>query len=514
MDKHSDKKLVLLLLNGFGVSFGWKGNAIAAANPKTFQELWCRHHHYFLDPTSHLEVDHQEIVDRHRQYLRFNSGEDLTTNFQLVEKAVKNETLLSDNNTKETLSYCKRHNTSLHFVALLSKKNLILQCKILDQILILARREGIFNFNLHIIADNSWESMSEFSKALTKIEVIFNRSRLGVIASITGGACLNDLTAKRPSIDKFIETLTRGQGKRFLSVHQMASQLKEYVPFLLEPVSILPSQNRSTNLDSFHSIIFSLIEPSCYSGLLSIFAQDKVDGKKQLSVLLLNNDQIGEQPVLSAISPPSSFDLFKTLRQGEILTAIVSEDYRSNDLSKLISQSRPNASYLLATSSDIGSYLAKFKKTNDQILAKSKELIASNKFGFILIDLPTIERASGSGSFAKTVAAIAGVDAFLSELESVILESGYDLLVTSLYGMAEKMSVEKITNTNIEICKTTKNPLPLILIGENWVSKKPASKFSFHEIARPVGEVSSLSPNIAKYFGLDTGDLKFKDFFN
>jgi hypothetical protein len=88
----------------------------------------------------------------------------------------------------------------------------------------------------------------------------------------------------------------------------------------------------------------------------------------------------------------------------------------------------------------------------------------------ILIDLPFIVEACENGDFNLIVETVKMVDDFILSLESYILQSDGMLMISSFYGMAER--IQTISMPFGQKTAFSKSPLPLIEISNQPKNKK------------------------------------------
>ena len=510
MANKKDKKLVVLLINGLGVSFGWKGNAVLASEPKSFSELWTNSRRVFLSPTRHCEEVPNEPVNRDLQYLRFGSGQDLLTGKEILDQFAEKE-LARNTGMLELIEYAKRHNSQLRLLSVITSSDLRTQTKIIEKSLLLAKSNNFFNISIDFILGEGFHSVAELAPHLTRIESIVTHAHVGSIASFSGAGFIQNKTTDKKKLSAFFDNFENCSGKRYLSISQFIERNKRKDPFLVEPSLILPDEFRQAKLSSFSSILFSSSLNSPYSSLLSIIAKASFHHLKHMKMSLMHNAENLEFKNM-IIDKHLDRSLNRNLRNHGYQTAIISEDYRAFQLRQgLFYDGKPNASFLMATPDKSAVYISNVGKVNQEIFRKGLSLIKEQKYDLILIDLPSLERVSSQGSFNKTVEIFKRIDDFLAPLKAAILESGYSLILSSFYGGVEKMIVKKLHGTEESYCETTKSPLPLLYIEDNT---KKSKNLKLHEMAQISGQVASLNTTILDYFGIAPDDPVEKSVFS
>jgi 2,3-bisphosphoglycerate-independent phosphoglycerate mutase len=126
--------------------------------------------------------------------------------------------------------------------------------------------------------------------------------------------------------------------------------------------------------------------------------------------------------------------------------------------------------------------------------------INTGKYAFIVVNYANADMVGHTGIFPAIVKAIETVDQCLGELIDCVLGINGALLVTADHGNAE----EKIDlQTGFLIKEHSQNPVPLLLIGQEWQNHHSAlslgSDLSSHT---PIGLLSDVAPTILELMGL------------
>ncbi len=510
----SEKKLVVLLINGYGISLGLKGNAIVAAKPQTFSDLWTNQKHCSILPTKSSE-NYFEPIDRSMQYARLGAGIDLKTSAELIAEALKNNLFISNEQLQNSFNYTKRHSSSLQLICVLSKSEINLQIRSLQHLLRAARAGNVFKINIHVIIDADWKTVAEFTEYLTKIEAVVFDSHIGQVISITGGYYISDFTTNKNRLNDFFDLLVRADGRRYLSSRQLFSRHLKENPFMIAPSIILPESDRYLKLKSFDAVIISSLHNNYFSQFIKSFEKLRIGGSKQLAVFLLQNaSSYSYLEIKSIFCPQIKTSLIRKIKEAGLLSALISEDFRLDYLKQnFLFNAKSNASFMINTPPKGSDYLQKYKNINKSILNKSVEVIKNGKFDFILIDLPCLERVAGLGSFADLANCVIAIDDFIKAIKDVILENGYSLMLTSLYGMAEKLAAYKFPGTMVSYAASTRNPLPLVLVSGHKNDAAPSVQHGIHEIVNESGNVSSIPATVLDFFGIDKAQEMDKKLF-
>jgi 2,3-bisphosphoglycerate-independent phosphoglycerate mutase len=118
---------------------------------------------------------------------------------------------------------------------------------------------------------------------------------------------------------------------------------------------------------------------------------------------------------------------------------------------------------LIPSARDVGTYDRKPEMRAPEITAAAVEAIRSRKYDLIVMNYANPDMVGHTGKWNAIITALEVVDGCLAQVEAAALETGAILIVTADHGNAE----EKIDlKTGKELTAHTANPVPLIIAGD------------------------------------------------
>lgn len=138
-----------------------------------------------------------------------------------------------------------------------------------------------------------------------------------------------------------------------------------------------------------------------------------------------------------------------------------------------------------------------------KIFQESIEAVKDENYDFIVASCPIIDYMATNGDMATTVEAIEKIDKSVKKLASEILDREGTLIITSVQGNAEKMMD---MTTDLPNTKMTDNPLPLIMISNNFKGRSIASQDAPEgdlSLLSPIGSLADIAPSIIDVMGID-----------
>ena len=139
-----------------------------------------------------------------------------------------------------------------------------------------------------------------------------------------------------------------------------------------------------------------------------------------------------------------------------------------------------------------------------EIADKAIRAVAGENYDVVLVDLVDAEIVGKSGDLAATVKTLEFVDDCLSRMIKAILQADGVALVVGRHGKAELMLDMR---TDMIVKELTNNPLPFILVGQNFVGQnlgQPEAPDGDLSALAPSGNLADVEATLLKILGIET----------
>lgn len=136
------------------------------------------------------------------------------------------------------------------------------------------------------------------------------------------------------------------------------------------------------------------------------------------------------------------------------------------------------------------------------LLSLSLKKIKSGLYDFILINISNLDILASTGDLGALKKSVSLLDKALAKIAQAVLDAKGAVLVTSAYGNAEKMLAVNIGEVD---CEVSDNPVPLIIVSENYKGKTIGLKDLINNdlsLLETSGSLSDLAPTIIKIMNL------------
>lgn len=469
--KKGQYPIVLALIENFGLSSSWSGNAIISGNPKNFYSLWQRYPHTAIYPNSKEATHSYENIGL--DFAKISSGYEVLSNKKYTDLEIENQDFFQKQSFTKIFDEALDRNSALHLVGNLSGKNgKYSDINHLLAILKIAKRERLFRAYIHLIVDDDLLDYPELtSDLIKKIQDL----GVGEIASVSGQKFVDDKNQNFKDFLNVMKTIVNGSGAQALSASQALN-------FGVKP----PSQKAPTSV---------------------VFKNRYVCRVNNFDVVLFfnHNNKNLERLILAFASESGKFKRFKLPRFLKVSSLfnpfdqeIDSVDYLlerkfENTISRVFSQNKKRQLYIADASrmTRIKSYFQgsyeseslkkeqfvpcehdgnpeKYRRVLDSFANTLEHYLSKNLADFIVLDVAGITHACKMGTFQDTITACSVIDSFLPKLENMVLASKGTLIVTSDHGGAEKLTDR---NDYESLNEKTLNPVPFIVTTEKSSSE-------------------------------------------
>jgi len=179
INRNSKKKVLLVVLDGWGIGKNDETNPIFLANTPFWDQLICKY------PFTQLKAAGRAVGllegkpgNSEAGHINIGAGRVIVQDDARIDIAIENGTFHRNPAFIEAIDSTKKHNSSLHLIALLSKKSSHGSMTYPLELLKLAKNRGLKKVNVHIIFDgrsiqpgSAPMFLKEFAKKMDKISI-------------------------------------------------------------------------------------------------------------------------------------------------------------------------------------------------------------------------------------------------------------------------------------------------------------------------------------------------------
>lgn len=510
------KPVVLVVMDGMGLTESKFGNAVAQAKTPTLDYLYAAWPHTRLRAHG-LAVGLPSEEDMGNSEVGHNAigcGQIYSQGAKLVNENIESGELFNSKTWKELVAQAKGH--TMHFMGLLSDGNVHSNISHLKALLVQAKKEGVNRVRLHVLLDG--RDVPDTSALLYVDDIEATMASLNDAsfdACIASGGGRMQITMDRYEADWAMvkrgwDLHVLGQGRQFESCKQAIETYREELGVIDQDLpGFVVAQNGQpvgTIEDGDAVILFNFrgdraLEISKAFDDADFTHFDRVRHPKVLYAGMLQYDADLNIPVRYLTEPPKiQYTLTEELCKHGLKEFAVSETQKYGHVTYFWNGNRSekfdeNLETYLEIKSDVIPFEQRPWMKAAEITDATIQAIESGEYDFIRLNYPNGDMVGHTGSLDATILAVEAVDQGLARLLPVVQKAGGVLLITADHGNADEM-YQAPKPGKLPAAKTshTLNRVPFIVFNKK-VKLKTDDELGLANIAATVTDLLGIPAN-------------------
>jgi 2,3-bisphosphoglycerate-independent phosphoglycerate mutase len=495
------RNVLLLILDGVGVSRKSKGNAVTLANPQNLIRLWNAFPHTYLKASSE-SVGLPENTNGNSEvgHLNIGAGRVMYQNLPKINKSIKQGHYLSNNMLLQAIDFAKKNGSNIHLLGCLSDGSTHAHTDhflaTLETIKHVDFKQNVF---IHAFTDGRDTPPTSASEYLTKVQKKINELGIGTIASLCGRSLAMDRNKSWSRTKLAYDMLISGTAKIYESWQ-----------------NALDDNYKNSKTDEF--ILPSIIKtqeklPTISENDVVIFLNFRSDRAIQLSHAIAS-PEFNQFPTVkfqniffcSMVEYEKGFPN-KVLFPKEYIKIPLGRIISENGLSQLRiaeSEKYPHVTYFFnggvnlkyqsedrieIQSPAVPTYDLKPEMSALEILNKTIPFIQSDRYNLIVMNLANGDMVAHTGNLEASIKSVQVLDYVTARLVDYCIARNWTVVITADHG-----NVEELINLQTGEIDTehSQNLVPFMVINKKL---GPG--------ALNIGSLSDISPTILKLLSIN-----------
>ncbi len=484
----SNKLTMLMILDGYGNSKNKEGNAIKKAETPNIDKLMKKYSTVDIN-TSGLSVGlpDGQMGNSEVGHTNIGAGRIVYQELTRITKSIEDGDFFTNTELVEAIENCKRNNSKLHIMGLLSDGGVHSHDRHLYGLLELAKRRDFEDVYIHAFLDGRDTPPASAEMYLSNLEEKINEKKIAKIASITGRFYAMDRDKRWERVKKCYDALVNGIGEKSGNVINAIedSYQKELFDEFVEPTLICKNEEPIATIGKNDSVIFFNFRPDRAREITRAIIDpefNEFETKKDLNlhfVCFTNYDETmpNVEVAFKKSSLSNTFGEYisqKGLKQLRIAEtekyAHVTFFFNGGAETQYDGEDR-----ILIPSPKVETYDLKPEMSAEEVTEKVIEAINSEKYDCIILNYANPDMVGHTGNIEAATIAVETVDKCVGEVVDAVKAIGGNVLITADHGNAEQMLD---TVTGEPHTAHTSNPVPLILVSEESYKLKENGKLA------------------------------------
>ena len=477
------KKVLLTIIDGFGISYESDGNAIKYSRMDNYNKLVDKYPNVRLE-ASGRKVGLQKGIAGNSEigHMSIGAGRIIKQNMMQMEDLFDYENLSNNKTYNKMIDYINTNEKALHIVALLSDSGIHSHIKFILKMLDILHESNIVKVYFHAILDGK-DTNTKAIDFLTQVNDKLRFHKMGTIATICGRMYAMDKNKDYDKTKVYYDLIAKGEGNYTNNLSNTINELYnegntdyDMPPIILDRKGIIKDNDVIVSLNYRKDSIIQILEMLSNSNNnleKSIFNDLKIYTIYNIKEIKNNNYFLDNTRIDSPI--------------GVYLASLGLSQARIADVSKYV-----YVNYYFDGCHDLklencDRFLIQKKDEKDPVkamdmtsidLTKQTIKCMDNDYDFIVVNYSTPDLLANKNDFEGTKRALEVVDYCLGKLYEYAQDNFYTMFILSDHGNCEDFL--KLGNTL--------NPVPLIVTDD--------------KVNLTNGCLTNVAPTILKYMDI------------
>lgn len=486
------KKVIMLILDGFGINDSEYGNAIKQTSMDCYNDIFNEYPHAILQASGeYVGLPDDQFGNSEVGHLTIGAGKKLKQDITLCNEVLGSTLIEHDDAMLAFLEKIKEDGGSLHLMGLVSDGGVHSDIKYMKNLMGHLKNMGVKKVYFHAITDGRDTSTKSSINYLNDLETSMKEVGIGSISTICGRYYAMDRDNKYERTKVYTNMLLKGEGvkiksfeKAILTCYKREITDEFLVPIILDEKSLIKENDGILWLnfrgDRARQILNALSDPD-FDGYrikqpanLKVMSLVNVPNTSKVDYLLENKQEVYSLGCYFS-------DL--GLRQARIAEtekyAHVTFFFNGGGETKL-----KGCDNFLIPSPHVATYdLSPEMSVRD--VTKQVIKCLERDYDFILVNFANPDMLGHTGNLEATKESLAIVDECLREIVEAVDNNFYKLIITADHGNCDEM----LSETGETITTHSINPVPFIIRDK-------------HVTLKHKGDITQIAPTILKYMDI------------
>lgn len=522
--KKKYRPLVLLILDGFGVSLEKAGNPVMEASTPALDSLWKEFPAATLQASGiGVGLPWGKAGNSEVGHLTIGAGKIIYHHLPRIENAIHDGTFSKNEALVKALEHAKKNKSRFHIAGLCGSGSVHSYRDHLYALIAFAEKGGVEDIVIHAFTDGKDSPPSSGAAFLKDLESRILRewphARIGTVA---GRAYAMDRDENWDATRRVYELMTQGSGAKAekASDYVAASYTNDLTDTFIEPALVLPENTSPGIVKDGDALVFFDYREDSVRQIVSPFAVydfDKFETTRYSNLLVVTMTEYKKGIDALVAFPPLdvSAPLAKVLGDAGLSHLHVAETEKYAHVTYFINggEEKPfeGEERILVPSPET----AHFDETPAMRSREITDAIIEHlgKEDVIIANLANADMIGHSGNYQAAIKAVEVLDECVKRLVDEIMKTDGIILITADHGNIE---LKRNIRTGEKLTEHSLNPVPFILIARDLKRTKARTDQEVAKVKTETrGILIDVTPTILDILGIEKPrDMSGKSILN
>jgi 2,3-bisphosphoglycerate-independent phosphoglycerate mutase len=516
------KKVILVILDGFGVASYSHGNAIAQAQPEVLDYIVGHYPSLTLQASGPLVgLPWGEMGNSEVGHLNIGAGRIVGQDLPRINEEIQNREFFKNPAFLAACDHVKKNNSQLHLAGMISGGNVHSSDEHLYALLEVAAEQGVKEVYIHMFTDGRDTGEKVALESLQKLNEKIMEIGVGKVATIAGRFYAMDRGKHWEQTEMTYQAMVNGVGVAAYSAEDaiLNSYNQGVYDEMIHPTVIVRKNDNDADLypmakiDDHDAVIFFNFRQDRATQLVQAFVSPEIMGiishheaPPGLLIITMTEYYFGLPVTIAYPTQNLANNLAEAISKAGLSQFHLAESEKFAHVTSFfnggVSAELPGEErHIVKSPADNSSnYSDRPEMSGMEITDILVDRISHSDTNFILANFANADMVGHTGNLAAAVKAVKYLDRFLEKIMEACLAVGGVLIITADHGNIEQM----INMKTGEIDKDhTTNPVPFLLIASEFCFEKGRSRDYLSLSSRvPDGVISDIAPTVLELMGL------------
>lgn len=496
--KNNQKKVLLAIMDGWGINKNPNNSAIEAAHTPFIDSLYLQYKNtVLLTHGEYVGLPTDQMGNSEVGHMNLGAGRVVYQDLLLINKKIQSGELKQNKILLEALHYAKNNNKKVHFLGLVSDGGIHAHTQHLKELITIANQHQVHQCFVHAMTDGRDTDPKSALNYLSDLEN-FCKNTTTTIATICGRYYTMDRDQRWERIKIAYDAIVKAKGNFFKNIKEAieTSYKNNITDEFIQPIILTNENNepKATIEKEDVVICFNFRTDRCREITQALTQKNMPEWDMHTLPLYYVTMTIYDE----------TFTNVKTIFGKENIPNTLGEVVAKNGLTQLRiaeTEKYPHVTFffsggreqafagehrILIPSPKVATYDLQPQMSAHEIKAAAIQYIQQKQPHFICLNFANTDMVGHTGIFEAGIKAAETVNNCVEELVKIALEYDYAIFLTADHGNADFM----INDNGTPNTAHTKNVVPLFLIDKNYTGE-----------LRP-GKLADIAPTILKMMNL------------
>ena len=482
-ESQEKRTTMLMILDGFGINEKEEGNAVKLANTPNIDSLMRRYPNTKIKPSGlAVGLPEGQMGNSEVGHTNIGAGRIVYQELTRITKSIEDGDFFSNEEFVNAIENCKKHNSKLHILGLLSDGGVHSHNRHLYGLLEMAKRRDFENVYVHCFMDGRDTPPASGENYILDLQDKMKEKGIGKIATISGRFYAMDRDKRWQRVQKAYDAMVNGVGlKSGNAVNAIESSYqKEVFDEFVEPTVITGPDGETpvAKIEENDSVIFFNFRPDRAREITRAIVDKNFNEFETKKMNLYYVCFTSYDETMPNVHIAFKKEAIKNTL-GEVLSNLGKTQLRIAETEKYAhvtfffnggrEEPYEGEDRILIPSPKVETYDMKPEMSAYEITSNVVDAINARKYDAIILNFANSDMVGHTGNIEAAIKAVETIDECIGKIVEAIRDNEGTLLITADHGNSEQMLDYK---TGEPFTSHTTNLVPFIIYNRDGIKIK------------------------------------------